>query len=86
MMVRPSQEIKTVAVIGGGVIGGGWAARLLLHGIDVRIYDPRPQTERRVREILANAERAWSRLTLATIPIFVRWRAATRSRTRSMPR
>ncbi|MEE1577629.1 MAG: 3-hydroxyacyl-CoA dehydrogenase NAD-binding domain-containing protein, partial [Deltaproteobacteria bacterium] len=36
-----------VAVIGGGVIGGGWAARLLLNGIDVRIHDPHPEAGRR---------------------------------------
>ena len=31
-----------VAVIGGGVIGGGWAARFLLMGHEVRLYDPAP--------------------------------------------
>ena len=57
-----------VAVIGGGVIGGGWAARLLLNGIDVRIHDPHPEAGRRVREMLANAERAWESLTSAPLP------------------
>lgn len=28
------------AVIGAGVIGGGWAARFLLNGHDVAVYDP----------------------------------------------
>ena len=36
----------TVGLLGGGVIGGGWAARFLLHGIDVRLYDPEPDAER----------------------------------------
>ncbi|MFI5014294.1 MAG: carnitine 3-dehydrogenase [Hyphomicrobiales bacterium] len=53
------------ALVGGGVIGGGWAGRLVEHGIDVAIHDPHPASERRVREMLGNAERAWSRLTLA---------------------
>ena len=32
-----------VAVIGAGVIGGGWTARFLLNGIDVKIFDPNPE-------------------------------------------
>ncbi|HYI75225.1 MAG TPA: carnitine 3-dehydrogenase [Gaiellaceae bacterium] len=54
-----------VALIGGGVIGGGWAGRFVENGIDVAVFDPHPEAERRVRETLENAERAWSRLTLA---------------------
>src|SRR5262249_16852680 len=54
--------------IGGGVIGGGWAARFLLHGADVRLYDPAPGTERRVREMLDGARRAWRRLTMLPLP------------------
>ena len=34
--------IDKAAAIGGGVIGAGWVARLLLNGIDVSIYDPDP--------------------------------------------
>ena len=54
-----------VALIGGGVIGGGWAGRLVENGVDATIYDPAPDAERHVREVLGNAERAWARLTLA---------------------
>jgi carnitine 3-dehydrogenase / betainyl-CoA thioesterase len=54
-----------VALVGGGVIGGGWAGRLVENGVDVVVYDPHPEAERRVREVLENAERAWARLTLA---------------------
>ena len=39
----------TVALLGGGVIGGGWAARFALNGVDVRLYDPAPEAERRRR-------------------------------------
>jgi len=53
-----------VALVGGGVIGGGWAGRLVENGLDVVVFDPHPQAERRVREVLENAERAWTRLTL----------------------
>ena len=54
-----------VAVVGAGVIGAGWAARLVENGVDAVVYDPGPQAERSVRRMLENAERAWSRLTLA---------------------
>jgi hypothetical protein len=32
---------------GGGVIGGGWAARFLLNRVDVRLLDPDPEAPRR---------------------------------------
>ncbi len=65
--MRQSLKIHQAAVIGGGVIGGGWAARLALHSVNVNIYDPHPETEHRCREMLANAEHAWSRLTMAPL-------------------
>ena len=36
------------AIIGGGVIGGGWASRFLLNGWDVSVYDPDPQSKRKI--------------------------------------
>jgi carnitine 3-dehydrogenase len=53
-----------VALVGGGVIGGGWAGRLVETGLDAVVFDPHPEAERRVREVLENAERAWARLVL----------------------
>jgi len=49
---------KTAAIIGGGVIGGGWAARFLLNGWNVNIFDPDPEAERKVGEVLTNARRS----------------------------
>ncbi|PHP67908.1 carnitine 3-dehydrogenase [Zhengella mangrovi] len=46
------------AIIGGGVIGGGWAARFLLNGWDVAVHDPDPQAKRKIDEVLANARRS----------------------------
>ena len=46
------------AIVGGGVIGGGWAARFLLNGWDVVVYDPDTDTERKVKELLENAKRS----------------------------
>ena len=54
--------IERAACIGGGVIGSGWAARFVLHGIDVSVFDPDPETGRKAREVLDNAERAFARL------------------------
>ena len=54
--------IERAACIGGGVIGGGWAARFALNGIDVAICDPDPDAERKARAMLENAERAFVRL------------------------
>src|SRR3954471_24894384 len=59
---------RTVALLGGGVIGGGWAARFALNGVDVRLYDPAPGAGEAVQEMLENARRAWGRLTLAPLP------------------
>lgn len=47
------------------MIGGGWAGRFVEHGIDVAVLDPAPEAAERLAETLANAERAWARLTLA---------------------
>jgi carnitine 3-dehydrogenase len=60
--------VRTVGLIGAGVIGGGWAARFVLNGIDVRIYDPDPEAPRKVTQMLENARRALTRLTLAPLP------------------
>ncbi|MGA9252429.1 MAG: 3-hydroxyacyl-CoA dehydrogenase NAD-binding domain-containing protein, partial [Roseobacter sp.] len=49
---------KAAAIIGGGVIGGGWAARFLLNGWEVQVYDPDPQAERKISEVLTNARRS----------------------------
>ncbi len=54
-----------VTLVGSGVIGGGWAGRLVETGHDVVVFDPHPDAPRRLDEMLANAERAWARLTLA---------------------
>ncbi len=45
-------------IVGGGVIGGGWAARFLLNGWDVAVFDPDPEAERKIGEVIANARRS----------------------------
>lgn len=56
------------ACVGCGVIGAAWVARLLLSGVDVAVFDPGPDAERIVGEVLANAERAHARLYDAPRP------------------
>jgi carnitine 3-dehydrogenase len=58
----------SAAIIGGGVIGGGWAARFLLNGWDVRVFDPDPEAERKIGEVLDNARRALPGLSDAPLP------------------
>jgi len=60
--------VGRVGLLGAGVIGGGWAARFLLSGIDVLLHDPDHDAERNVGEMLANARLSWSRLTMAPLP------------------
>jgi carnitine 3-dehydrogenase len=57
-----------IGLLGGGVIGGGWAARFLLNGHDVVMFDPDPEAPRKVGEVLANARRANTKLTRAQWP------------------
>lgn len=56
------------AIVGGGVIGGGWAARFLLNGWDVAVADPDPQAERKITAVLDNARRALPALYDRALP------------------
>ena len=60
--------IKRVAIIGGGVIGAGWTARLALNGVETRVYDPDSDAPRKVGETMQNAAAAIGKLTSAPLP------------------
>ena len=60
--------LTTVGLLGGGVIGGGWAARFVLNGVDVKLYDPDDDAPRKISEVLANARRATGKLVMTTLP------------------
>jgi carnitine 3-dehydrogenase len=62
------REIKTLGLLGTGVIGGGWAARALHFGIDVVAADVKPEMEQWLRGAVANAEPALAKLTSAPLP------------------
>ena len=59
---------RVAAIIGGGVIGGGWAARFLLNGWDVRVFDPDPEAARKIGEVLDNARRSLPTLGETALP------------------
>ena len=60
---------RKAGLIGGGVIGSAWAARLLINGFDVKLYDPAPGVESRIQDVLDNALRAYQRMTLAPVGV-----------------
>lgn len=64
----PETLPRAVGLLGGGVIGGGWAARFMLNGVDVRLYDPAPNAVEYVNKMLARARRAYRQLTLVPLP------------------
>jgi len=59
---------RKAAIVGGGVIGGGWAARFLLAGWDVALFDPDPDTPRKLGEVLENARAALPALSDLPMP------------------
>ena len=63
-----AHAIRKVGIVGGGVIGAGWAARFVLNGIDVAIYDPDPEIQRKTGAVIANARRALTRLFGQALP------------------
>jgi carnitine 3-dehydrogenase len=60
---RPDQ-VERVAVIGTGVIGGGWAAHFLRQGMEVYAWDPDPQAAERLRRRIVEVWPTLQRLGL----------------------
>ncbi|MFT6105077.1 MAG: carnitine 3-dehydrogenase [Paracoccaceae bacterium] len=58
----------TATLLGGGVIGGGWAARFLLMGWDVVVYDPDVEAPRKLEAVLGNARHALPGLYDTALP------------------
>ncbi|MDD9986810.1 MAG: carnitine 3-dehydrogenase [Spirochaetaceae bacterium] len=56
------------AIVGGGVIGSGWAARFLLNGWDVAVFDPGPEARLRLNRVLDNARRSLPALYDRVLP------------------
>lgn len=65
-MPRPEpSQVRRVAVVGIGVIGGGWAAQYLRQGLDVAAYDPAPGAEALLRQMIGDVWPTMERLGLA---------------------
>ena len=65
MNLTKTMDIRTVGLVGAGVIGSGWAARCLGAGLDVIATDPSHAAEALMRENVDNAWPAVERLGLA---------------------
>ena len=59
-----SRPTKTLAIVGAGVIGAGWAARALARGLDVVAWDVAPGWQAKLRASVDNAWPALQRLGL----------------------
>jgi carnitine 3-dehydrogenase len=64
MAVQTAVPRTTFGIAGTGVIGAGWAARALGRGLDVVVCDPAAGAEQRVRDVVARAWPAMTRLGL----------------------
>jgi carnitine 3-dehydrogenase len=63
---RPEPDaVRTVTVVGTGVIGGGWAAHFLRRGYDVVAWDPAPDAPERLTRLLDTAWPSLEKLGLS---------------------
>lgn len=60
-----TRPIRRVAIIGTGVIGASWTSLYLAKGLEVIATDPAPGAEARLREFVASAWPALTRLGLS---------------------
>ncbi|MGW7022043.1 3-hydroxyacyl-CoA dehydrogenase NAD-binding domain-containing protein [Streptomyces decoyicus] len=59
------EDVRRIACIGAGVIGGGWAAHFLARGYDVTAWDPAADAEEKLRRLVAAAWPALEQIGLA---------------------
>ncbi len=57
---RGPDRIRTVAVVGSGLIGSGWVAAFLAHGLTVEVFDPAPDAAEKLQRHVAQT---WPALT-----------------------
>ncbi|MEV5128171.1 3-hydroxyacyl-CoA dehydrogenase NAD-binding domain-containing protein [Streptomyces decoyicus] len=59
------EDVRRIACIGAGVIGGGWVAHFLARGYDVTAWDPADGAEEKLRRLVAAAWPALEQIGLA---------------------
>ena len=50
-----SHQIRTVAVVGAGLIGASWASLFLAHDLDIAVTDPAPHAEAFLKRFVTDA-------------------------------
>src|SRR5688500_11679855 len=63
--MKTNEDIRRVAIVGAGVIGSGWAAHFLAHGMEVVATDPAPQAK---EDMLQRIDRVWPLLEQLGLP------------------
>ena len=63
-----SQSSRTAAIIGGGVIGGGWVSRFLLHGWRVQVFDSDSHAKQKIDAVLNNARASLPKISNDAMP------------------
>lgn len=61
----PPEEVRTIAIVGAGTIGAGWAAHFLSRGYNIVVWDPDVETQERVERIV---RLAWPALIAMGMP------------------
>ncbi|POX40063.1 3-hydroxybutyryl-CoA dehydrogenase [Streptomyces sp. Ru73] len=59
------ENVRRIACIGAGVIGGGWVAHFLARGYDVTAWDPADDAEEKLRRLVSAAWPALEQMGLA---------------------
>ena len=62
-----SKKTLNVSCVGAGVIGSGWAARLLVNGINVTVFDKQTESYSRTKSSVERAKKYFSQLTKAPL-------------------